>query len=693
MLKQVLLLSLVLSVCVKAQTPPAGSLELHLTFSGPGISDSSPHNRGTVIQNDGTNSITFPVDTTYQTTVFAHDTGGGPSACIDTAYTPTATFTLCSMVYPESYTSGNNVLVASNIAPTTSSLSLYITGGQLTLEIIDNVGTFYTATGSHSVPLNTWTQLCGTFDGSVMQTFFNGVQDSSFTITPSISWTTSYHLAVGSNGHFTNSGYNALNGRLYQVYIYSAALNAAQISTLIPAAATTVPPTTPVPTTVAPTTQTPMTVGPTTPVPTTTVPTTQAPTATPASLQLYLTFNLQNFRDSSLYNRTVTQVGNVSSTFQFDNSYQSYIYTQPNAGGNEYLDTTFIPSSPSSFTLCSMVRPFVANAGGIFASNASPNAQFSFDFSIRSFNHFVMLITTDVDQFQVLSGLNVVPFIWYHACAVYDITDTSMKLYINGTLDTTTSVGPSGWTSSFRVNIGSDGHSATAFQGSFDEIRIYSTALTQPQITALIPQVATSAPPTTVAPTTPVPTTSPPTNGTTTTPPTNGTITTSPPTAPTTASPTGNTTTQAPTTPSPTTQSPTSTPSPTTASPTTHAPTTPGPTIPVNTTLPPTTASPTTTTTAPPTTAAPTINGSTTAPPITASAAASPTLNTAEIAAIGVVGGLVVVIGLAFFYLTKASTVAGAAAIKSASLAKVGAKNTRIESKPLLLDKRHRLRL
>jgi chitodextrinase len=77
---------------------------------------------------------------------------------------------------------------------------------------------------------------------------------------------------------------------------------------------------------------------------------------------------------------------------------------------------------------------------------------------------------------------------WYYVTGVYDAAAQTLNVYLNGVLDNGTLLGPVSATqqnSSVKVNVGRrSGLSGFAFNGTIDEPRIYTRALTQAEIQA-----------------------------------------------------------------------------------------------------------------------------------------------------------------------------------------------------------------
>jgi len=82
----------------------------------------------------------------------------------------------------------------------------------------------YTATGSSQLPLNTWTHLAATYDGSALRLYVNGTQVSSLARSGSINTSTG-PLRVGGNAVWGEY----FNGSIDEVRVYSRALTTAEI--------------------------------------------------------------------------------------------------------------------------------------------------------------------------------------------------------------------------------------------------------------------------------------------------------------------------------------------------------------------------------------------------------------------------------------------------------------------------------
>jgi hypothetical protein len=80
--------------------------------------------------------------------------------------------------------------------------------------------------GTAAVPLNTWTHLAVTYDGSMLRMFVNGVQVSSRALTGSMPATAS-PLRIGGNSVWGEY----YRGLIDEVRVYNRALTGAEIQT------------------------------------------------------------------------------------------------------------------------------------------------------------------------------------------------------------------------------------------------------------------------------------------------------------------------------------------------------------------------------------------------------------------------------------------------------------------------------
>jgi hypothetical protein len=85
------------------------------------------------------------------------------------------------------------------------------------------------------MPLNTWTHIAATYDGTTLRLFVNGVQTSTKAVTGSIKTSTGA-LRFGGNTSWSDEWFSGL---IDEVRLYNRALTAAEIQTDMAAPVTT----------------------------------------------------------------------------------------------------------------------------------------------------------------------------------------------------------------------------------------------------------------------------------------------------------------------------------------------------------------------------------------------------------------------------------------------------------------------
>ena len=138
----------------------------------------------------------------------------------------TTGMTLEAWVYPTAQTSAHTVLLKETAAGLAYSLYAHENGAPVTWVRLDGAASSNSATGTSSLPLNTWTHLAATFDGSTLRLFVNAAQVGSRTIGGSLVQSTGA-LRLGGNAPWGE--YFA--GVIDEVRVYNRALTASEIAT------------------------------------------------------------------------------------------------------------------------------------------------------------------------------------------------------------------------------------------------------------------------------------------------------------------------------------------------------------------------------------------------------------------------------------------------------------------------------
>ncbi len=153
-------------------------------------------------------------------------------------------------------------------------------------------------------------------------------------------------------------------------------------------------------------------------------------------------------------------------------------------GTDDFLDANAVDpgnfSETDAFSFSAWVYPTASNDGitHTIASHVSSNKGWSMilrsDGTVQFSRQSSGLIFKTATSAGVLS-----PNTWYHVLGVVNALGTSMTLYINGAVDSTSaSTGTLGTMTGGAFKIGSNGPQTAFFKGVIDEVRLYSRALT-----------------------------------------------------------------------------------------------------------------------------------------------------------------------------------------------------------------------
>lgn len=95
-------------------------------------------------------------------------------------------------------------------------------------------GTYHTINSDVALELDTWHMLTGTYDGTTMKLYVDGVLKSSKAVTTAIDWSQATGFTIGKMAylHTTTTNYFPFNGYINDVRVYATALSAEDISKL-----------------------------------------------------------------------------------------------------------------------------------------------------------------------------------------------------------------------------------------------------------------------------------------------------------------------------------------------------------------------------------------------------------------------------------------------------------------------------
>ena len=405
---------------------------------------------------------------------------------------------------------------------------------------------------------NTWVHLAGTYDGTTMRMYYNGVLEGSKAGPASIA-TNALSLSIGAQ----NDGTRTFKGAMDEVRVYNRALSDAEIAALAavpptptPTATDTPTPTptetfTPTPTETPAETPTPtptLTEMPTetptpTPTPTETPTETPTPTATPncGADGLVARYPMEENGGTTLIDSSSpANDGTIHGNPTWVSPGQVGSYALSLDGTDDYASVPddYCLDITNAITLSAWVKPGQQNTQNLIkkAVNGGPNGyELSLAAPPPSSNGKVFFRFNQASSGNAyrVDSTNDYPHdgnTWVHVAGTYD--GTTMRLYINGALDKSLSGPPSIATNDLNLTIGAQSDGATYFLlGQLDEVRVYNRALSAAEIEALAAVPPTPTPTATDTPTpTPTPTETPIATDTPTPTPT---ATPLPPSAPT----------------------------------------------------------------------------------------------------------------------------------------------------------------
>ncbi len=167
--------------------------------------------------------------------------------------------------------------------------------------------------------------------------------------------------------------------------------------------------------------------------------------------------------------------GKFNSAFNFDGTDDYYQISQPN-----------IPTSPNNFTIAGYIKPG-SQDGFIITPNSNGIDQYVwYDVDLQRLAVNVAA-SADTNIATYYSRSNSVPTsTWTHFAV--SINNRTVKIYINGKLDSTNTHGfdIGGWTSTWYI--GQRGNSTFWFAGSLDDLQIFNYELTANQVRNILNQ-------------------------------------------------------------------------------------------------------------------------------------------------------------------------------------------------------------
>lgn len=349
-----------------------------------------------------------------------------------TTLNPTSALTISAWIYPRDTTAEYDRVVqkawTSDAGPwneyainRSASAQTY----QFCLGFTDSSGACATTTSS--APLNAWTHLVGTYDGTVMKIYFNGVQEGSTATNKTIQSNT---IPVYIAANYYNREY--VNGDIDEVRIYNRTLSQMEINQLYNFA--------------------------------------------PAPIGYW---KFDDATGNSVSDSSIN--GNAGSwSNQYSNSHWSqgkFNYAGNFNGVNDYVtvtDTAIL--NPGKITVSAWVKTSAA-ASDYIVYKYNPNSPwqgYALGFSASNQVSF-----WDGGGAWVNGTTNVADNRWHYLTGTYDGTTT--RVYVDGVFQGS-AVQTASMTYAVNLNIGAYGGSNYFFPGSIDDVKIYNYARTPDQI-------------------------------------------------------------------------------------------------------------------------------------------------------------------------------------------------------------------
>ena len=101
-------------------------------------------------------------------------------------------------------------------------------GGKLSFNLSSGSGAWKEVTSTTLIATNTWTHVAGTFNGTTLTIYINGIQSGTLSYSGAINPST-YNLNIGSVP-YKSSGGRLFNGNIDQVEVWNVALTSAQVN-------------------------------------------------------------------------------------------------------------------------------------------------------------------------------------------------------------------------------------------------------------------------------------------------------------------------------------------------------------------------------------------------------------------------------------------------------------------------------
>jgi hypothetical protein len=302
-----------------------------------------------------------------------------------------------------------------------------------------------TVTSSTVLNANQWYHIAVTLTTSDVKIYINGVEDTTASSTYSTIQNDGADLQIGRRGK--NTGHNYFNGSIDQVRIFSKALSSDEVATLYAETACVYECTTD---------------------------TVNYPSGTTPVAYYKL--------DNSAEDETGSYDGTESNIeYRFGRFGQAAVFN----GSSSYIDTGFSLYNKSVICLSTWINvDDLSSIQMFFGSTCSSGCSFGGQVNT---NGTIRFRITDGTEHNATTSNTISAGQWYHVVCVWDKTIDSgeLKIYIDGTEASYSTQQSQTNNTTENVSLRLGRAASTYFDGSIDQVRIYSTALTSSQVTEL----------------------------------------------------------------------------------------------------------------------------------------------------------------------------------------------------------------
>ena len=381
----------------------------------------------------------------------------GSSSSIETGISSlTNNFTISMWLNLESFISSKNAWIFSNWDSTSQDMYLAVhPNGQLELGIDGRTGTnIFGSSGTFT--LNTWHHFLLTMNNGTYDLYFNGTQLDSSGTTTNTTFNSGSNFKIG-NSPLTSGGYSAWNGSIDQVRIFNRALDETtngEISALYAEQACVYDCTTD-------------TVN-------------YPPLTTPVAY-----YKLDN--SSEDYSTGGNDGSDTNIEYRFGRYGQAAVFNGIESSSRSKITTSGL-TTYNNFSISFWLNPDDVNNTRLIMGTSEgflTQTGFGVFFGLTGNGNLTWRVSNgtsavDIEKSSISTGN------WHHIVITQNTSNNEKKLYVNGNLETTSTSTINATGQGYSLIIGGyNTYTNTPYDGDIDQVRIYSTALTDGQVTKL----------------------------------------------------------------------------------------------------------------------------------------------------------------------------------------------------------------